>query len=335
MSLPAGRHGLVLAAICLAAGCGPGPDGAAVTSARVRDALHLPHYRGALESRLDRATVRRDLVLEWVSFQGRRDQRIPALVCYPEIARTRPLPAVLCMPGTPNRKEDLIQPLDLLWRLADEGFFVLSIDRPYHGQRPGDPDLAIRQKGLGRVWGEYVYDLSCALDYAESRPEVDGTRMGMLGLSLGGMEVLLLGALDERLDVGVSVGGQVSWEPIFQAGAWRLLFGGLDLTRQLVEQSASNGAALAAFKAHLPELEVLDASRLAPLLAPRPLLLMTGDRDPYAGPEAARHTHEAALPAYESHGAADRLGLWVEAGAGHGFTRAMEERAVEWLRRWL
>lgn len=329
------RHYLALAAALMAGGCGPSPDGPSVTPTHVRQALHLPHYRGQLEPRIERWIVRRDLVLEWIRFQGRRDQEIPALVCYPEAARTRPVPAVLCMPGTPNRKEDLIQPLDLLWRLADEGFFVVSIDRPYHGQRPGDPDLAIRQKGLGRVWGEYVYDLTRALDYAQSRSEVDGTRLGMVGLSMGGMEVLLLGALDDRLDVAVSVAGQVSWEPVFETGAWRLLFGGLDITRQLVSAGASDRAALTAFREHMPELAVLDASRVAPLLAPRPLLLMTGDRDPYVGPAAARHTHRAALPAYRAREAGDRLALWVEAGAGHGFTHAMEERVVAWLHRWL
>jgi len=320
-------------ALLWSAACSPPADGPAVTAPDVRRALHLPAYRGTLEPRFERAIGRRDLVLEWVRIQGRGDQRIPALVCYRRDAPR--LPAVLCMPGTPNRKEDLVQPQDLLWRLAGEGFFAISVDRPYHGERSGDPDLAIRRKGLGRVWGEYVYDLSRALDYAQSRPEVDAGRLGMLGLSLGGMEALLLGSLDERLNVAVSVGGQVSWAPVFEAGAWRLLFGGLDLTRQLISNGASGTDALAAFRARMPELEVLDASRVAPLLAPRPLLLMTGEEDPYVGAAAARHTYEAALPAYRAAGAADRLDLWVEPGAGHGFTRAMEERAVAWLLRFM
>ena len=239
------------------------------------------------------------------------------------------------MPGSPNRKEDLIQPLDLLWRLAEEGFFVISIDRPYHGTRPGDPDLAIRQKGLGRVWGEYVYDLARALDYAQSRAEVDGRRLGMLGLSMGGMEVLMLGAVDERLSVAVSVGGQVSWGPVFDTGAWRALFGGLDLTRDLIADGVTPRDALEAFRREMPEIDILDASRLAPLMAPRPLLLMTGSDDPYVGEAAARRTYEAALPAYEDRDGAASLELWLEPGAGHGFTHAMEERAVAWLHRWL
>ncbi|MFH1568809.1 MAG: alpha/beta fold hydrolase [Gemmatimonadota bacterium] len=302
---------------------------------QVRQALALPRYRGPLKARVDRQSGRRDLVLEWVSFEGRRDQRVPALVCYLEGARFRPAPVVLCMPGSTNRKEDLIQPLDLLGRLAEAGFFAVSIDRPYHGQRPGNPDLAIRQKGLGPVWGEYVYDLMRTIDYVATRSEADADRLGILGLSLGGMEALLMAALDPRVDVAVSVSGQVAWEPIFRAGAWPLLFGGLELTRQLQARNAGAEEALSAFLSEMPELRVLDAAVLAPALAPKPVLLITGGEDPLAPPAAARHTFEQALPGYRSGGMEDHLALWIEPGAGHGLTRSMATRAVAWLERWL
>ena len=105
-----------------------------------------------------------------------------------ELPRARPLPVLLLMPGSPNRKEDLLRPRALLPLWAQAGFlFVLTIDRPYHGERPGDPAAAIRAKGLPRVLGEYVLDLQRALDYAAARPEADAGRIGMMGLSMGGM----------------------------------------------------------------------------------------------------------------------------------------------------
>ena len=98
----------------------------------------------------------------------------------------RPLPVGLCMSGTPNKKEDLLRPFDLISRRADQGFFVHSFARPHYGKRQGNLEKAISEKGLLKVWGESVYDMMRALDYAESRSEAAAQRMGMLGLPMGG-----------------------------------------------------------------------------------------------------------------------------------------------------
>ena len=55
---------------------------------------------------------------------------------YSELAYAQALPT-LCMPGTPNVKEDLLNGLNIMRPWADRGF-VISIDRPYHGLREGN-----------------------------------------------------------------------------------------------------------------------------------------------------------------------------------------------------
>lgn len=307
----------------------------AVTRQEVRTTLGVPEFRNPLEAKLVSRWKERNTVFESVRFQGRRGDFIPALVCYSELARHRPAPAILCMPGSPNRKEDLMQPLQLLPRWAQRGFFVLSIDRPYHGERAGDSGDAIRSKGLVKVWGEYVYDLMRAVDYIGTRAEADRRRIGMLGLSMGGMEALLISALDSRVGVIVSVAGQLSWEEIFASGSWRAVFPGLPLARELRRTEASNAAALEAFRDRYPGLETVDASRISQLLAPRPLLLMTGADDPFVPPPSTRRTYEEAAPFYESAGADDRIALWIEPDTGHAFSRQMEERSLQWFARWL
>ena len=62
---------------------------------------------------------------------------------------------LLCMPGTPNVKEDLLNGLNIMRPWADRGFFVISIDRPYHGQREGNLEQNILEKGMVRVWGNH------------------------------------------------------------------------------------------------------------------------------------------------------------------------------------
>jgi dipeptidyl aminopeptidase/acylaminoacyl peptidase len=305
-----------------------------VTAVQIRAALSLPQPGDTpLAAQLEESWRRRDAVLERITFRGHQGQPIPALVGYSELAHTRPLPVILCMPGSPNRKEDLDAPLDLLSTWSQSGFFVISIDRPYHGDRPGNPEQAIREKGLPRVLGEYVNDLTRALDYAATRPEADMSRVGMLGLSMGGMESLLLAAVDERVGCVVSVSGQLSWQDVFSTDSWQLIFTGLPLTKRLRRENAAAATVHEAFLEQMPELSILDAPVVAAMLAPRPLLLMTGQRDPYVTPAAARRTHAAARKSYQI--TPEKLQLWIADDVGHAFSPQMQDRALLWFRRWL
>ena len=72
-----------------------------------------------------------------------------------------------------------------------------------------------------------------------------------------------------------------------------------------------------------------------PLLASKPLLLVIGEEDPYIPTAAARKTFRAAVGSYAAQGAKDRLELWEVAGAGHSFTKAMQQRSLDWFVRWL
>lgn len=314
------------------AGCQNAPTADTV---ELRATMQIPHFRNELQPRVDSTWTRRDLVFERVRFQGRYGDWIPALACYSELGRTRPLPAILCMPGSPNRKEDLLRPLDLLPRWAEAGFYVLSIDRPYHGERQGDLSSAIYTKGLAKVWGEYIYDLMRALDYLETAPEVDADRIGMLGLSMGGMEALLVAALDDRVKVVVSVAGQLSWQEIFAAGTWKQVFPGLALRHELVRSGVDGEQAFAAFKSKYPELTTMDAAMVAPMIAPRPLLLMIGQEDPLIPLAAAQRTLEAARVEYRRHNRDSHVELRVEPSAGHSFPPDMRFDALEWFGKWL
>ena len=328
---------LALAAALLGA-CSPEQkveERPALDATVLREALAVPHFRNPLESSVQKQWTQRDLVLERVRFQGRYGDWIPALVAYSRMGLARPLPVVICMPGSPNVKEDFLQPMDLLPRWADRGFFVVSIDRPYHGERAGNLNAALQNKGVVKVWGEYVYDLMRTLDYIESRPEADATRIGMLGLSMGGMEALLLGALDKRVDVMVSIAGHLAWDEIFDSGSWKTIFGGLELRHRLVRLGVDGRIAHEEFRRMYPAFDIVDAAKIAPLLVGKPLLLVIGDEDPYVPLAAARRTFRAAQSAYAQEDIAERLELWEVVGTGHSFTRPMQERALAWFERWL
>jgi hypothetical protein len=56
------------------------------------------------------------------------------------------------------------------------------------------------------LMGERLWDLIRCVDYLQSMPEVDSSRIGCAGLSLGGEMSMWLGAMDERIAATVSAG---------------------------------------------------------------------------------------------------------------------------------
>lgn len=123
-------------------------------------------------------------------------------------------PAVLVVHGHwPGAKQDPVVQARCLG-LVKLGFFVLAVDAFGSGER-----------GLGKALGEYhgdmvgatlfpvglslcglqVYENRRAVDYLLTRPEVDGSRLGITGASGGGNQSMYAGAWDERLRAVVPV----------------------------------------------------------------------------------------------------------------------------------
>ena len=103
--------------------------------------------------------------------------------------------------------------------LARRGFAVLAIDACCFGERNGQGPGGPAEKGgagelsaskfnlwVGRsLWGVMVRDDLMALDYLCSRPEVDATRIGVTGISMGATRTWWVMALDERPRTGVAI----------------------------------------------------------------------------------------------------------------------------------
>src|SRR5579872_3820655 len=109
---------------------------------------------------------------------------------------------------------------------------------------------------VGRtLWGMILRDDSMALDYLASRPEVDPQRLGVTGISMGATRSWWLMALDERIKTGVAVACLTRYQNLIQHGA---------------------------LKAHgiyyfVPDLLThFDTEAIVALIAPRPILFMTG-----------------------------------------------------------
>jgi dienelactone hydrolase len=125
----------------------------------------------------------------------------------PDGENGRKYPAVLCVHGHwPGAKQDPVVQSRCIG-LVRLGFFVLCVDAfgageravqkklgEYHGEMTGAMLLPIGRP----LSGIQVYENMRAVDYLQSRPEVDPERIGITGASGGGNQSLYAGGFDER-----------------------------------------------------------------------------------------------------------------------------------------
>jgi hypothetical protein len=101
-----------------------------------------------------------------------------------------------------------MQPLPYARALTDEGYVALCIDHWCFGERAHETELETVKAMLwqGRVlWGMMVYDSLRALDWLVTRGDVDPSRVGTLGMSMGSSMAQWLAALDERVRATVDI----------------------------------------------------------------------------------------------------------------------------------
>ncbi len=172
-------------------------------------------------------------------------------------------PVVLLLHGLTSDKETMIQFFGM--SLVEQGVAVLALDAPYHGERkkagmdPSQPTTfpAVVQGGV-REWRR-------ALDYLQTRKDVDMKHVGLLGYSMGSMMGAILGAVEDRIgSFALCVGG----DPI------------LPVAGQI--PPALRGLAYN-----------VSPSLYIGHIAPRPILMLNGRQDTTM-PEAASHRLYAA-----------------------------------------
>jgi predicted esterase len=100
----------------------------------------------------------------------------------------------------------------LIQRLLALGYGVFALDAKYHGERSSlndyDNPWMIFERAqfamLRSLMVESTVDYRRGLDWLETREDIDAERIGAIGLSMGGMMLYHLAALDDRVDVAVA-----------------------------------------------------------------------------------------------------------------------------------
>jgi dienelactone hydrolase len=160
---------------------------------------------------------------EHFTFMSEAGERVPGLAVRPTASGRRA--TVIVLHGTGDSKEGM---LPLLQALANRGFLAVSIDGRYHGERAarsGGYSSAIEaayRTGKGHPFlYDTVWDVLRLVDYLATRADSDPARIGLMGISKGGMETYLASAVDPRIAVAVPVIGVQSFRWALDHDAWQ------------------------------------------------------------------------------------------------------------------
>ena len=176
--------------------------------------------RSPLQPRQMGEIVRPDYVIEKIVFESRPGFFVTANVYRPKTTSTR-RPAVVQTCGHYLEGKATVDYATACAGLAMKGFVALIFDPWGQGERTTFRDAAgkpvlktatgehVLAGGpailLGRTLGNlFVWDIVRALDYLESRPDVDASRLGLFGHSGGGMMTLLAAPLEPRIRAAMS-----------------------------------------------------------------------------------------------------------------------------------
>ena len=144
--------------------------------------------------------------------------------------------------------------------------------------KPGQTEPAPDEWGSISAW---AWGLSRALDYLETDPQVDAKRVALTGASRLGKTVLWAGARDPRFGMVIaSVSGEGG--AALSRRNYGETIGHLTAPTRYPYQFAKNyGKYSAPNTGQFP----VDSHELIALIAPRPLLLQTGDQDYWSDPK--------------------------------------------------
>lgn len=233
---------------------------------------------------------------------------IPSLIWHVSGAGSRP--AIISVHGGGGNKADVDVPT--VEQLLEAGIALITIDAFKHGERaPTDFDMTRTRRNLADfvdIIEHTARDLFTVIDFLNHDSSIDTGHIGLRGGSMGGYIVLMAAGLGLPSAALLSICGGAGFERM-----WDLRGGG----------RASAGA-----QAVLDRAPAIDPIYHPDAIAPRPILMIHGERDPIVPIVGQQNLYRALVPHYAAH-PGDCLFL-IHAGE-HGTPPEIERLGWEWL----
>lgn len=183
---------------------------------RIRENFFVPESLPALEAKTQRTfKPAPGVAAEGVTYATELGTRVPGILYLPDpLPKGGKVPGFVVVTGHGGDKYSWYAYYTGI-TLARAGVAVLTYDQAGEGERSASRKSGTRDhdklKGdeamARRLAGLMITDVRQAVSYLAARPEVDATRIGAGGYSLGSFVLALAGAVEPRLKTCVLVGG--------------------------------------------------------------------------------------------------------------------------------
>lgn len=264
--------------------------------------------------------------VEKVIFESQPRHYVTALLFLPDEGHhSPPFPGVLvpCGHASEAKAYEAYQTMGAL--LALNGMAALVFDPIDQGERSQMPSalpklwgtsahttLGIGSILLGRNTARFeIWDGMRAIDYLQSRPEIDPNRIGCTGNSGGGTQTSYLMALDDRIRAAAPSCYITGFEALLST------IGPQDAEQNIFGQLAFG----------------MDHADYLMMQAPMPILICAATKD-FFDIDGAWRCFRYAKRLYSRLGVAERVSL-LENDAPHNYNRIQREGVVRWMARWL
>jgi dienelactone hydrolase len=280
---------------------------------RLADVLALPPGpHGPLDARIERQEENERYTLDRIQFTSEPGELVPGYLLLPKNGQP-PYPVMICLQGhspgmhisigrakTQRDQRSIDGGRDIAVQAVAHGWAALAIEQRGFGERAEEgvacQDASLRALHCGRpITGGRVLDVMRAIDWIESRPDLDERRVGCMGNSAGGTVTFYAACVEPRIRLAVVSCAFCPFAHSWLASPPRCACG------------------------YLPGIyAVADMPDLAGLIAPRHLLVVAATSDNLAPVESVRQGFQTVQAAFGAASVPDHARLVVGDG-GHQF----------------
>ncbi|MBI1389141.1 MAG: alpha/beta fold hydrolase [bacterium] len=228
----------------------------------------------------------------------------------------RTLPTLIYYHGLSGTRNQAFQEryMELAEALMDLGCNLLAVDLRGHGERRADRQMPavecfikLLSDRKNNPFDGALEDAKRTVDFAIERKIAHPSHIGVIGLSWGGMHVLYALKAERRIRCGVAL------LPVCKIAS-------------LQEFRPFKDNAL---------IQQYEPLTFATGIAPKPLLIVSGEKDKRADPAFTAEYYQQLMPEYEKLNKQDRLAYAMLLDASHAYDSRMTDMTIGWLKEYL
>jgi len=294
------------------------------------------------------------VIVEKGFIYSEKNEKVPVLI-YKPLSGAKSFPAVIFLHGTGGSKDNR-DIKNVLYQLTRRGVMGVAIDARFHGERiaGGAHGSTEYVKAVTAAWEnkdkahqthpfffDTVYDLWRLTDYLTTRPDVQASRIGMGGISMGGIETWLAASVDKRIKVVVLDIAAQSFKWSLEHDRWQGRAGTireahLQAAKDLGDSELNRKNVKALWDKLIPGItDEFDCPSMIRLIAPRPLLVLSTENDQNCPLPGAKIAFESATAAYTAKSAADKVKMDIAPNLPHTTTPEHLKMTLDWFDKWL